>query len=368
MTKIELKNISKNFAGKKVLDNISITIESKSFTSILGPTNSGKSTLLKIIAGVIKPDSGKIFFDGVDVTSFPPQKRNVGVIFQNFALYPNFTVYENIAAPLRMKRLSAEEIDRRVKEQAKILKIEELLNKKPNELSGGEAQRTALARALVKDAALYLLDEPLTNLDYKLREGMKIELKKILENKKSTIIYATPSPDEALTFSDYVAFLLQGKLLYYGPTKESFALPPTVDVAKMCSVPPMNMIDSEAIKRDGKLILSVAKRFELDISHLSGIEEGEYLVGIYPYRIYLTPPVQDSIEVTSALELQEIAGSEMTVTLKWNDAILSAYFPFIKPLEKTFKVYINPNDIYIYSKTNGKLITKFEKIKGDKKW
>ncbi|MEM3713454.1 MAG: ABC transporter ATP-binding protein [Nitrososphaeria archaeon] len=357
MTQIELRNISKQFAGKKVLDNVSLIIESQTFTSILGPTNSGKTTLLKIISGVIKPDSGKVFFDGNDVTNVPPQKRNIGVIFQSFALYPNLTVYENIAAPLRVKKLSEKEIDKRVREQAEILKIDKILNKKPTEISGGEAQRTALARALVKDASVYLLDEPLTNLDYKLREDMKILLKRILEAKKSTIIYATPSPDEALAFSTKVAFLMNGRLLHFGVTQECFNFPPSVEVGKLCSVPPMNIINSNIAKKDGKNILTVANKFEVNISHLDIKEEGQCFVGIYPYNIYLTPQSNDAIEVISNLELQEIAGSEMTLTLKWNSDLIFVYVPYIKPLEKIVKVYINPTDMYIYNK-EGKLVTK----------
>jgi len=363
MTKIELKNISKSFFGQKVLDNVSLTISSGTFMSLLGPSNAGKTTLLKIIAGVIKPDSGQIFFDDVDVTDWPPQKRNVGVIFQTFALYPNLTVYENIASPLRMKKLPENEIDKKVKDQARILKLEQLLDKKPNELSGGEAQRTALARALVKEASIYLLDEPLTNLDYKLREVMSIELKKILQSKKSTIIYATPSPEEARLFSDYVAFLQNGKILHYGSVNESFTLPPSVEVAKLCSTPSMNLIEGHLTTKEGKLILDIADRLKLDVTNLNlPTDENEYLIGIYPYNLYLYPKTQDSIGINSELILQEIAGSDMTVHFKWNNATLVAYFPFVKILDKNFKIYIEPSDILIYSKRTGRLVQKYKKV------
>jgi ABC-type sugar transport system ATPase subunit len=220
VTKIELEGVEKKFLGKKVLDDVSFTVESGDFVSILGAANAGKTTLLRIIAGTLKPDKGRIFFDGEDVTDTPPQKRNVGVIFQSFALYPNMTVYDNIASPLRVGGLSKNDVDKKVMEMASLLKIQELLEKSPYELSGGEAQRVALGRALVKDAAVYLLDEPLTNLDYKLRESMKVELKRILSLKKTTIIYATPSPEEALVLTDKLIFLENGKVIQTGRVKE----------------------------------------------------------------------------------------------------------------------------------------------------
>ncbi|MEM3713404.1 MAG: ABC transporter ATP-binding protein [Nitrososphaeria archaeon] len=360
MTKVEVKNISKSFFGNKVLNDISFTIETGKFVALLGPSNAGKTTLLKIIAGVVSPDSGRIFFDDVDVTDLPPQKRNVGVIFQTFALYPNLTVYENIASPLRVRKVPNKEIDSKVKEVSNLLKLEAVLNKKPNELSGGEAQRTALARALIKDAGIYLLDEPLTNLDYKLREVMSIELKNILKLKKSTIIYATPSPEEARLFSEYVIIMDKGKLLYYGPTQECFSMPPSVNIAKFCSVPSMNFIEANLIRKDDKLILEVPTKFKLDVTHLNFLgDENEYLIGIYPYDFHLFPKTQNSISINSELVLQEIAGSEMDVHFKWNDTLLVAYFPFVVHLEKNFKIYLDPTDIFIYKKSTGALVSKY---------
>ncbi len=205
MVKVELRNVTKSFAGIKVLNDISFTIEDQDFSVLLGPANAGKSTILKIIAGVLQPDSGQILFDDKDITKVSPQKRNCGVIFQNYALYPNYTAYDNIASPLTTKHLSKEEIDRRVREQAKTVRIDHLLDKRPNELSGGESQRLALARALVRDAGIYLLDELITGLDYKLRESMRIEMKKLMRAKNATILMATPSPEEACAGSLPVA-------------------------------------------------------------------------------------------------------------------------------------------------------------------
>lgn len=360
MTKIELEGIEKKFLGKKVLDDVSFTIESGDFISILGAANAGKTTLLRIIAGTLKPDKGQIFFDGEDVTDLPPQKRNVGVIFQSFALYPNMSVYDNIASPLKAKGFSKDEVDKKVKEMASLLRIQDLLEKSPYELSGGEAQRVALGRALVKDAAVYLLDEPLTNLDYKLRESMKIELKRILSLKKTTIIYATPSPEEALVLTDKLILLENGRIVQTGPVKECYENPVNITAAKRYSTPPMNLIDSKLIQKNGQSILNISGKLELDVTHLSlPKEETEYLVGIYPYNIYLTQEKEGMIGISSDLELQELAGSEMVVRVRWNDSILTIYVPYEKILEKKLTVFIDPSDFYIFNKNTGNLITKY---------
>ncbi|MBS7645926.1 MAG: ABC transporter ATP-binding protein [Candidatus Bathyarchaeia archaeon] len=362
MTKIELEGVEKSFLGRKVLDDVSFTVESGAFVSILGAANAGKTTLLRIIAGTLKPDKGRVFFDGKDVTNIPPQKRNVGVIFQSFALYPNMSVYDNIASPLRVGGLPRSEVDKKVMEMASLLRIKELLEKSPYELSGGEAQRVALGRALVKDAAVYLLDEPLTNLDYKLRESMKVELKKILSLKKTTIIYATPSPEEALVLTDKLIFLENGRVIQTGRVKECYENPVNVTAARRYSTPPMNLLDAILMRRNGRAILSVSGKLELDATHLNLPEgETEYIVGVYPYNIYLTREGEGMVEIPSDLELQELAGSEMTIRIKWNDSTLTMYVPYEKILEKKIMVYVNPSDFYIFSKSTGALITKYRR-------
>lgn len=362
MTKIELEGIEKRFLGRKVLDDVSFTVESGDFVSILGAANAGKTTLLRIIAGTLKPDKGRILFDGEDVTHLPPQKRNVGVIFQSFALYPNLSVYENIASPLEIKGFSRDEIDKKVKEIAALLKIQDLLDKSPYELSGGEAQRVALGRALVKDAAVYLLDEPLTNLDYKLRESMKVELKKILSLKKTTIIYATPSPEEASVLTNKVILLENGKVLQTGPVRECYENPVNIAAAKRYSTPPMNILDAKLVQKNGHSILNIAGKLEIDVTHLNlPKEETEYLVGIYPYNIYLTKEKEEMVGISSYLELQELAGSEMTVRVRWNTSVLTIYVPYEKMLEKEVTVFVDPSDFYIFSKNTGNLITKYKK-------
>ncbi|MFX0145661.1 MAG: ABC transporter ATP-binding protein [Candidatus Hodarchaeota archaeon] len=364
MTKVELKNISKSFHGKRVLDNVSFTIESGEFISILGSANAGKSTLLGVIAGIIKPDNGNIYFDEEDVTEYAPQKRNIGVIFQNFALYPNMSVRKNIESPLQNMNFPENEIEKRVSEIASLLRINDLLNKYPNELSGGEAQRSALARALVKDAAVYLLDEPLTNLDYKLRESMKIELKEILQIKKTTILYATPSPEEALVLTDRMIFLDQGRVAQTGPVKECYKAPVSINAGLHYSSPPMNLFDAKVTSKGGKSFLAIEDKLELEATHLNlPPGEQEYAVGVYPHEILLTSEKKDMIKIPVNVELQEYAGSEMNVRLRWNQANLTMYVPYEKPLDEKITVHIDPKDLYIFSKKTGNLISGYRKEK-----
>jgi len=361
MTKIEVENINKSFLGKKVLDDVSFTVESGDFVSILGAANAGKSTLLRVIAGTLKPDRGKVYFDDKDVTDYPAQKRNVGVIFQTFALYPNMSVYGNIASPLRRKGLPGNEVDKRVKETASILGIGDILEKSPYELSGGQAQRVATARALVKDAAAYLLDEPLTNIDYKLRETMKIELKRVLQIKKSTIIYATPSPEEASVLTNNMIFMDGGKVIQTGPVKECFDAPANIAAAIHYSAPPMNLMDARVTRKDGKSFVSIADRLELDATHMDFLlEEDEYKVGIYPHNLFLSPERKGMLSIPMDLVLQELAGSEMTVRLRWNETGLTMYVPYERFLEKKVTVFIDPSDFYIFSKKTEGLITRYQ--------
>jgi len=175
---LRVEEVSKKFGNREVLKNVSIEVERKSFAAMIGPPGAGKTTIFKVIAGLISPDSGRIYLNAQDVTDMPPERRGISMVFQTYALYPNKTVYENIANPLRLRKMPWDEIDRRVKEIAEKLGIGGLLDRYPRELSGGEAQRVAIARALAPDNPLLLLDEPLSNLDYKVREELRAMLKK----------------------------------------------------------------------------------------------------------------------------------------------------------------------------------------------
>jgi inositol-phosphate transport system ATP-binding protein len=247
MVKIELKNVSKRFGKVIAVNNVNLTVEDGSFYVILGPSGGGKSTLLYLLAGIYKPSSGRIYFDGEDVTDLPPSKRNVGLVFQNYALYPHMTVYDNIAYPLKLRGESREEIDRKVREVSEFLHISKLLERYPHQLSGGQQQRVALARALVKKPKVLLLDEPLSNLDALLRIYIRAELKKIQQQLGITTVYVTHDQSEALAMADKIVVISKGVIQQIGDPDDIYYRPRNVFVATFIGNPPSNTLNAEVL-------------------------------------------------------------------------------------------------------------------------
>ncbi len=242
MVRVKLDHVSKYFGRVRAVDDVSLEVMDGEFVTLLGPSGCGKTTTLLMIAGIYKPTKGRIYFDDEDVTDIPPKDRNVGMVFQSYALYPHMTVYENIAFPLRIKKLPKNEIDRRVREVAKLLRIDHLLDRKPGQLSGGQQQRVALARALVKEPDVLLLDEPLSNLDALLRVYMRAELKRLQKELKITTIYVTHDQVEAMSMSDRIVVMNEGKVQQIGTPEEVYRKPSNVFVASFIGTPPMNLI------------------------------------------------------------------------------------------------------------------------------
>jgi len=219
MVKIILKEITKKFGDFTALNNINLKIDDREFMALLGPSGSGKSTLLYTIAGIYRPTSGRIYFDDRDVTEVPPKDRNVGLVFQNWALYPHMKVFENIAFPLELRKVPRQEIEKKVREVAKMLHIENLLERYPWQLSGGQQQRVAIARAIVVEPKLLLLDEPLSNLDAKLRLEMRSEIRRIQRELGITVLYVTHDQEEAMAISDRIAVMNVGTVEQVGTPK-----------------------------------------------------------------------------------------------------------------------------------------------------
>jgi len=366
MSFVKLENISKSFIGKKnVLDNISLEIYERSVTSLLAPTGYGKSTILRIIAGVEKPDSGKVYFGNRDVTTLPTQQRNVAMVFQSFALYPNMTVYDNIASPLKLKRFSQNDIDDRVQKQMGILGIQALLNKYPHELSGGERQRVAIGRALVKGADVFLMDEPLTNLDYKIRESMRMELTELFSKIEGTIVYATPDPREVLSMSTHVAFLQDGKVGQFGKTLDVYDEPKNIDVGTYFGYPPMNTFAGEMIDKGGKCYLRLFNEIELDMTHFRDKlhDEGSFTVGLRPNELRLNPSEKNGmVSFRPTALFSEVIGSETIVYLKHDDTEFRMLVPEMLKYEgKVVEVFFNPENLYIFSVKSKSLLTKYIK-------
>lgn len=248
MARIVLENLTKNYGNVKAVDNVNLEIENKEFVTLLGPSGCGKTTTLRMIAGLEAPTSGRIYFDGKPVTDVPPHKRNVAMVFQDYALYPHMNAFENIAFSLRMRKVPENEIQEQVTNTARLLRIEHLLNRMPTELSGGEKQRVALGRALVRKPAASLLDEPLSSIDAKLRDEMRSELIKIHERFPTTFVYVTHDQVEAMTLSNRIAVMQNGAIHQYDTPINLFHKPVNTFVAGFIGSPTMNLIEGKLSK------------------------------------------------------------------------------------------------------------------------
>jgi len=267
MVEVRFENVTKYYGRKLVINDLSFTVKEGEFFSILGPTGAGKSTILKMIAGIEPVNSGKIFFGERVVNNLPPHERNVSMAFETYNLYSHFSVYENIAFPLRAPKwklnLSKEEEKKWVVKIASFLGIEQLLDRRPQALSGGQKQRVSLARALVRKPQVYLLDEPIAHLDAKLKFSTQTLLREFAVNYGSTIIYVTHDYREALALSDRMMILRKGKIEQIGIPEEVYYKPKVDFVGRLVGEPPMNMIDGEIIKENGNVLFSVGKYFKI---------------------------------------------------------------------------------------------------------
>jgi len=367
---LELKNISKSYHGTQVLKDVSLEIKSGEFFTILGPTGAGKTTLLRIIAGLEKPDRGKIYLDGEDITYLPPVKRKVSMVFQTFALYPTMTVYENIALPLKNLGFSEDEIKRRVKDVTELLGISHLLNRNVLEISGGESQRTAFARALARDFSILLLDEPLTSVDYKIREKMIVEMKKMYRNllekgRESIWIFATPDSREALSLSTHVAVLHKGEVLQYGPVLEVYKSPKNIIVASYMSYPWMNRIHAKVNMQGSECYLSIDNEVVIDVSDKKEFlrNHNECIIGIRPASIKLCKDEEESqmrVVMKGLCELVEMSGSDTLLHFKIGSQKVIALLRERVPFEfegKEVKFYVDPREVYIFS-LDGRFMTR----------
>src|ERR1700754_941536 len=242
---VTLERVIRSVDGVPHIRDVSLTLERGTLSVLLGPTLSGKTSIMRLLAGLDKPSSGRVLVDGKDVTGFDVRKRSVAMVYQQFINYPSLTVYENIASPLRVQGRPRAEIEKRVQEAAKLLRLEPFLARTPLQLSGGQQQRTAIARALVKGADLVLLDEPLANLDYKLREELRTELPRIFEASGAIFVYATTEPSEALLLGGRTICMWEGDVLQAGDTTKVYRQPDSIRVAELFSDPPLNTMAIE---------------------------------------------------------------------------------------------------------------------------
>jgi multiple sugar transport system ATP-binding protein len=310
MSQVELKGVTKRFPGVTALKEVSFTVQRGEFFVLLGPTGAGKTTTLRIIAGLAKQDEGSLFFDGESIDGLPPASRDVAFVFQQYSLYPNMSVYDNLAFPLRspLHRFPEEEIKKKVSEAAEILRINHLLERKTAHLSGGEMQRVSIGRAIVREPRVFLMDEPLSNLDAKLREALRVELQHLQKTLTATTIFVTHDQIEALTMADRIGVLNQGRIIQIGSPKDIYDRPATTFVAQLVGTPRINLLASHC--KNGTLEID---QTTIQVPAPTGLTmPDEVLLGIRPEDII--PDPEGSHEGT--VILTEPLGVETIVHLK----------------------------------------------------
>jgi glycerol transport system ATP-binding protein len=307
---LALEKLVRRVGNQTHIHETSLALQAGGFNTLLGTTLAGKTTLLQLMAGLIAPTSGRLRGDGRDLTGVPVQKRNVAMVFQQFINYPNFSVFENIASPLRVARLGDGEVRRRVLHICELLQLTPFLERRPAELSGGQQQRTALARALVKDAGLVLLDEPLANLDYKLRESLREELPRLFAGRDCTVVYATSEPGEALLLGGHTATLHEGRVTQFGPTGGVYREPVDLLTARVFSDPPINT--ARVVKAGGEMRLSESVRWPAS-GALASLADGDYFLGLRPHHVLPHRAGGEGVGVEGKVLIAEINGSESTV-------------------------------------------------------
>ena len=344
---LELIDVTKTVGGETHIANVSMTLSHGSLNVLLGPTLSGKTSLMRLMAGLDRPSSGDIRLDGRSVVGVPVQKRNVAMVYQQFINYPTLSVYENIASPLRVTGKDAKLIDAKVREAANLLRLTDHLSKTPLELSGGQQQRTALARAIVKGAGLVLLDEPLANLDYKLREELRAELPRIFQATGAIFVYATTEPTEALLLGGNTATLHQGRVTQVGRTIDVFNRPADLLTAETFSDPPLNTL---AVEKRGDAFTHPHGLVIPAGSQDRGLPDGRYTLGFRPHHLFLDPPAGNAVAAPARVAVTEITGSESFVHVDVADSRWVALAHGVRALdvEDRITVYLDPERLFVF--------------------
>lgn len=351
---LELSGIARVVDGEMHLTDISLTFEPGSFTTLLGRTRAGKTTLLRVLAGLDRASAGRILWRGRDVSHFDVRKRDVAMVYQQFVNYPSLTVYENIASPLRVQKgLTKAEIDKRVRDVAALLRLDRLLERLPAELSGGQQQRTAIARALVKRAGLLLLDEPLANLDYKLREELRSELRALFRETSAVVVYATAEPSEALLLGGKTAVLHEGRLLQHGPALDVYRAPAHERVGQVFSDPQMNLFDVE-VEASGSARLD---GITFSARALAGLAPGRYRLGVRANHVRLARASSDDVRVSARVSASEVSGSETLLHAASQSLALAAQLPGVHrfELDAALELYVAPEHMFVFDRA-GKLL------------
>ncbi|MDP2282721.1 MAG: ABC transporter ATP-binding protein [Pseudohongiella sp.] len=359
---LELIKVSKRIGNDVHIRDVSLELLPGSLNVLLGATLSGKTTLMRLMAGLESPSTGEIRFNGVNVRGIPVQKRDVAMVYQQFINYPSLTVYENIASPLRVAGLDKATIRQRVHEAADLLRLGDYLQRLPADLSGGQQQRTALARALVKQAKLVLLDEPLANLDYKLREELRRELPGIFAKTGAILVYASTEPSEALLLGGNTATLHEGGITQFGPAIEVFQRPVDLQTARIFSDPPLNTLP---VSKQGTELRcdDLVMTLPFQAAHAAHLPDGQYTLAIRPWHLLLDVPQKIAEHMTEEqmtyarlnahVEVTEITGSETYVHVRLQGAQTQRWVALVHgvkdlPADSPLRLAIDPAQIYLF--------------------
>jgi glycerol transport system ATP-binding protein len=351
---VQLDHVTRAVDGIDTIRDVSLELDRGTLSVLLGPTLSGKTSIMRLLAGLDRPNSGRVLVDGRDVTGLDVRKRSVAMVYQQFINYPSLSVYENIASPLRVQGKPRAEIERRVRDAARLLKLEPYLERMPLQLSGGQQQRTAIARALVKGADLVLLDEPLANLDYKLREELRTELPRIFEASGAIFVYATTEPSEALLLGGRTICMWQGKVLQAGETAKVYRRPDTLRVAQVFSDPPLNIVGIE--KQAGTV--QYAGGIRAPASGLyAGLSDGPYRVGFRAHQLQVANGIAGRHAFSAEVSVTEITGSESFVHLKRGDSNWVAVLQGVHEYAPgdTLDAALDPDDLFVFE-PSGRLV------------
>jgi ABC-type sugar transport system ATPase subunit len=350
---VSLATVSKAYGVVKALDRLTFDVSEGRFFVLFGPSSVGKTTTLRTIAGLVIPDSGTLSLNGADATHAPIMSRGVSMVFQSFALYPHLSVYDNFAYPLREAKVERGEIDKRVKETAEMLKLSHRLERKPNTLSGGEQQRVALGRALIRRPQILLLDEPLTNLDAKLRHDMRAELKRLHRQFGMTIVYATPDELEALSMGEEIAVMRDGAVVQQGTPDELYETPANLYVASKIGSPHMNLVDATVGEGSGTLMTALG---EFKLPRKLGASAGDKVVmGVRPTDLSIGS--ENSADINVPIQLLEPLGDVTIVSLAANDTHLRILLPEARASEinpgEHLPIRVDSSKIHVFNARDG---------------
>jgi multiple sugar transport system ATP-binding protein len=374
LTTLRVKDLTKKYGNVTALEKFSLEISSGEFMVLLGPSGCGKTTVIRCIAGLTNPTDGEIYIGNELVNDLPPKDRDVAMVFQNYSLYPHMNVYDNIAFPLKMRKTERHEIDERVKNIAELLNIGHLLGRKPREISGGQMQRVALGRALVRKPRIFLMDEPLSNLDAKLRTDMRVEIKKLQRKLQITTLYITHDQVEAMSMADNIGVMESGKLQQLCNPDEIYNNPKNQFVASFIGMPPMNFLEFNLVRQTSQISFTFASGSEgtthnvmLKVpdtlsDRLCNFKEQAIILGIRPKDLQILKPDQDfeGLKLIGELSFMEMLGDESIAEVRLGRDCIKISNVNTKSENLTIgeevRLGINQNKVYLFTKAGNRIM------------